>query len=221
MAAIVAGAVGVSPGAAQAAWFNGTAWVSSAGNIRYNVAPHQQNRVVITRSGRTVTVDDRVAVRAGKGCQRVKGDRTRVRCTIGKKPTRGTVDLGDRSDTLTNRTDLRLYVYGGTGNDTVTGGSGRDVLQGDSGNDRLSGGGGNDFIPAGAGNDIIHGNAGDDFILGEEGHDRVYGDAGGDALSGGDGNDSLWGGPGYDQLMGDAGFDVIDRTAEDDPSSRP
>jgi hypothetical protein len=37
--------------------------------------------VVITRSGNTITIDDRVAISAGKGCKKVKGDKTKVICT--------------------------------------------------------------------------------------------------------------------------------------------
>jgi Ca2+-binding RTX toxin-like protein len=206
--AVVVGAA-VLPAAAQAGSFNGKVWVIKADQLKYQAADGKQSRVVITRSGRTVTVDDKVAVKAGKGCKAVKGDRTKVRCTLKKTPSKITVNLGNRNDSLVNRSDLKLFVWGGTGNDSITGGPRHDLLQGDQGNDKLYGRGGADSLYAGAGNDMVSGGDGDDFILGEDGRDRLYGGAGGDAVSGGDGDDWLHGGAGQDQLLGEGGKDTI------------
>lgn len=201
--------VAVLPGQARADSYNGRVWVTRADQLRYEAADGKRNRVVITRSGRTVTVDDTVVVKAGKGCRAVKGDRTRVRCTLKKTPKKITVNLGNRNDTLVNDSDLRAHVWGGTGRDTVIGGSRRDDIQGDQGNDRLYGRGGADRLYAGPGNDRVHGGAGDDFIMGEEGRDRLYGEAGGDSLLGGPGDDWLHGGPGENDLDGEGGRDTI------------
>jgi len=99
-----------------------------------------ENRVVITRSGRTVTIDDRVAVQPGKGCKQVKGDKTRVRCT--NSPSR-------------------------PGNDQIHGGNGNDILQGDAGDDQLNGGNGDDLLAGMTGRDRMDGGAGNDRLGGD------------------------------------------------------
>src|SRR5688572_3920261 len=84
--------VGTAAAPAQAA----AAGVASAAGttVQYKAAAGKANQVVVTRSGRTITIDDKVAVRAGKGCKAVKGDKTKVRCTTTKAPTRVRVYLG-------------------------------------------------------------------------------------------------------------------------------
>ena len=57
----------------------------------------------------------RVAVRPGKGCKAVKGDKTKVTCTTTKAIGRVTVSLGDRNDTFTAKVGFALTVSGGTG----------------------------------------------------------------------------------------------------------
>ena len=53
-------------------------WVSAgATTVSFSADTKVKNKVVITRSGRTVTIDDRVAVKPGKNCKQVKGDKTR------------------------------------------------------------------------------------------------------------------------------------------------
>ena len=90
--------------------------------MQYKAAKGKQNKVVVTRSGNTVTVDDKVAVKAGKGCKAVKGDKTKVRCTTKKAPTRVRVYTYDRNDSIVNKTGLATTADGGTGNDSITGG---------------------------------------------------------------------------------------------------
>lgn len=208
-AGIVAAGVGVLPGSAEAGSYDGKVWVIKADQLQFQATPGKQNRVVITRSGRTVTLDDKVAVKAGKGCKAVRGDRTKVRCTLRKTPSKITLNLDDRNDSLVNKSDLRLFVWGGTGKDTIVGGPRHDLLQGGEGNDKLYGMGGPDSLYAGAGADWVNGGAGDDLILGEEGRDRLYGGADGDAVLGGPGDDWLSGGPGLDDLHGEGGKDTI------------
>jgi serralysin len=77
------------------------------------------NRVVITRKGNVVTVDDRVEVKAGKGGKAVKGDKAKVRCTVKKGPTRVNVWLHDRNDSVENNSGL----YGGAGSDDLSAGA--------------------------------------------------------------------------------------------------
>jgi Ca2+-binding RTX toxin-like protein len=173
---------------AQAA-ATGVASVVDATRIRFTAGSGKVNQVVVTRSGNTVTVDDRVAVKAGKGCRAVKGDKTKVRCTTAKAPTRVLLHLGAKNDSVTNRSDLAISANGGDGNDTLAGGPRADRLIGEGGADRL------------------YGRAGADSLDGGEGADRLWGEAGNDGLNGGWGNDALAGGDGNDQLVGSVGDD--------------
>lgn len=150
--------------------------------ISFTAAKGQANRVVVTRSGRTTTFDDVVAIRAGRGCKAVRGDRTKVRCTTVKTAGAYVASLGDRNDTFTNKTSVLSFVEGGTGNDTLTGGSGTDYLYGEAGKDKLYGNGGNDKLYGGAGNDIIRGGAGNDTIEGGAGSDNIAGGPGRDQI---------------------------------------
>jgi serralysin len=139
---------------ALAAGTDGAASVSGT-KVRFQAGSKVANRVVITRKGNVVTVDDRVKVKAGKGCKAVKGDKTKVRCTVKKGPTRVNVYLYDRSDSVTNNSDLPMSAEGGSGNDQLVGGSRNDILYGMSGADRLYGKGGNDRLDADTGNDLL------------------------------------------------------------------
>jgi serralysin len=183
-----------------------------------------KNRVVITRSGRTITIDDRVAVKPGKNCKQVKGDKTRVRCRTTKAPTSLRIKVYDRDDSIVNNTDLRMEAFGGPGADTIVGGSKADTLDGDdvcskSGNDKIYGRGGNDWIYANNGSDYVSGGDGDDNVIGDTqclngpgspGRDVIHGGNGNDALNGFAGDDQLYGGNGNDFLIGMAGRDRLD-----------
>jgi Ca2+-binding RTX toxin-like protein len=173
--------------------------------VQYTAAGSKTNTVTATRSGRVVTIDDKVTVKAGKGCKAVKGDVTKVRCTTARTPTRIVVSLGDRNDTLVNKSDLRVNAYGGGGNDTLTGGSGDDYLDGGAGHDRLTGAAGNDRIDGKSGNDRLDGGRGFDELIGYSGNDRVYGGPDADNLH--EGNDPS--GPDADFLSGGAGDDSV------------
>jgi Ca2+-binding RTX toxin-like protein len=201
---IAVGAVGTPALAAT----TGTASVSGT-KITFKAGSQKNNAVTFTRSGRTITINDRVKIKAGKGCKAVKGDNTKVRCTTKKNPTQITAHLGDRTDTLANKTTLKFYGYGGSGDDKLFGGNGSDRLYGDSGNDRIWGYGGNDSIDAGTGNDIVDAGTGNDRIAAGTGTDKVYGGTGNDRVYGNDGNDQLHGGAGNDHLDGGAGDDKL------------
>ena len=85
------------------------------------------------------------------------------------------------------------FLFGGSGNDTLTGGSGADQLFGQTGDDILNGRGGDDALFGGDGNDLLVGGSGTDQLFGESGDDRIVwnpGD-GSDVVDGGDGVDTL------------------------------
>ncbi|WP_275414981.1 calcium-binding protein [Actinoplanes italicus] len=164
---------------------SGTARVSGA-DVVYTAAKDARNRVVVTRSGGTVTVDDRVPVRAGAGCTAVRGDRTRVICRTAATPGGLRVVTGDRADSIVNRSGLPLTADGGTGSDTIIGGPEADTLRGGGGRDRLHGAGGDDQLDGGPGDDRLLGGAGDDWLR-----------APGGRVASTD-RDVLWGGPGID-----------------------
>jgi serralysin len=184
---------------AQAAT-TGTASVVETTKVQYKAAKGKQNKVVVTRSGNTITIDDKHTIKAGKGCKTVKGDKTKVRCTTKKTPTRVRVYTYDRNDTVVNNTDLGMTADGGTGKDKLTGGPRGDLLRGDRGadtirglggkdtidgsydNDYLSGGDGADHIEDGFGKDVVHGDNDDDDIWADHGNDKYYGDAGNDTF---------------------------------------
>ena len=232
LAVLVTVAAGSVAGPAAAASYG---WATaSATKITFTADYGVKNKVVITRSGRTVTIDDRVAVKAGKGCKQVKGDKTKVRCKTGKAPTKVAVDLYDRNDSVVNNSDLRMEADGGDGNDKLVGGPKADDLRGDSvcgraraGNDKIYGRGGSDqiygddgadYVSAGDGNDWVFGDSdcvngpnrsGNDVIHGGNGNDTLQGDGGADRLYGGSGSDSLIGSAGRDRLEGGAGNDWL------------
>src|SRR5690349_19748774 len=72
----------------------GAAKVSGT-TVVFSAAPGAVNSVVVTMKNNTITIDDRVAVKAGAGCKAVKGDKTKVTCTTGKRPTLVKAALGD------------------------------------------------------------------------------------------------------------------------------
>ena len=121
--------------------------------------------------------------------------------------------------------DVRMFLNGGNGNDTITGSRDGDSIRGDNGDDSLIGGLGNDNVDGGDGNDSLNGLDGNDTLLGNIGNDLLDGGDGDDSLSGslgndtalgGLGNDSLFGGFGQDVLNGNSGNDVIDGGRDND-----
>jgi Ca2+-binding RTX toxin-like protein len=120
-----------------------------------------------------------------------------------------TVTTADGTDTYTNVETA--YLFGSTGNETITGGSGGDRLFGQGGNDSLDGGAGSDEVHGGDGNDLEQGGDGNDYVYGDAGSDILLSGAGNDQLYGGDGDDSLEYkiGEGTDFLEGGAGNDTL------------
>ncbi|HET9517078.1 MAG TPA: calcium-binding protein [Actinoplanes sp.] len=223
-AAITASSFFAAPVQAAA---TGTAKVVGSDTVSFVAARGKVNRVVITRSGNTVTIDDSVAVKAGRGCKAVEGDKTRVTCTTSAATAWLEITLGDKSDTLKNKSDLTMLGQGGDGNDKLTGGV-SDFLNGGAGNDTLIGGTslyggtGNDVLDSLGGDDLLDGGLGADVLNGGGGLDVVfYGDRSKAVtadLDGGKGDDGekgekdsigadvegLFGGSGADKLTGNA-----------------
>ncbi|WIM96283.1 calcium-binding protein [Actinoplanes oblitus] len=199
-ATLIAGAAVLTAASPAQAASTGTA--SASGTvIKFTARPGKANNVVVTRSGRTVTIDDKYAIKPGKGCKRV--DSTKVRCTTEEPTTALWVYLGTKSDRFVNKTSIRSDVSGGSGNDVITGGSDHDIIHGDTGNDVINGGYGTDEIYAEGGNDRVDGGSGKDWLDGGTGNDKVYGGTYGDYVQGGLGNDLVDGGSGNDYLAGE------------------
>jgi Ca2+-binding RTX toxin-like protein len=187
----------------------GAAKVVGSSTVQFNALMGKSNSLTITISGRTVTLNDKVAIKAGKGCKAVKGDKTKVKCTTKKKTTKLSVALGDKTDSVTNKTSVYMLADGGSGTDKLTGGSGKDQLQGGTGNDKLYGKGGADILFGGSGNDYLVGSTGNDKIDAGSGTDKAYGDSGNDQIVGGTGKDHLVGGTGNDELNGGTDNDAV------------
>jgi Ca2+-binding RTX toxin-like protein len=104
------------------------------------------------------------------------------------------IDAGlgnDRVFVLNDRVNVRLFVTGNAGNDTIIGGDAADELSGGYGRDKVWGGEGNDFVIGGADNDSLWGEAGNDLLLGAGGNDRLSDVVGRDWFIGGNGNDVM------------------------------
>ena len=112
--------------------------------------------------------------------------------------------------------DVRLRLFGGDGNDTITGSRNNDTINGDDGDDSLIGGLGNDLFNGGDGNDTMAGDGGNDTLLGNTGNDSVQGGDGNDFVLGNLGNDTLGGDDGNDTLSGGFGDDVLNGNSGDD-----
>ncbi|XVV12463.1 calcium-binding protein [Actinoplanes sp. CA-131856] len=230
-AVVTVGAIGVAAVGwlaipADAATAAGVVKVVNGSRVQYVAAAGRTNQVIVTRSGNTITVDDTTtAIKAGAGCGAVKGDKTKIRCTLKVKPTWIIASLLDGNDSFLNKTDLSSTVAGGAGNDKIYGGPKADSLQGNDGVDAIWGQDGNDTIVGGNGNDALSGGNGDDILDGAAGADRLYGSngddvlggqAGGDVEDGGNGDDIflqlLQYAPGTDAdvLIGGAGEDAVD-----------
>jgi len=112
--------------------------------------------------------------------------------------------------------NIKTFLRGGTGDDTLQGGRAGDKLYGDSGNDKLVGRGGNDMLDGGYGDDLLVGGDGDDIIHGRFGNDYLLGGAGNDWLLGGEGSDQMFGEAGKDLLVGGSGQNLMDGGTGDD-----
>jgi hypothetical protein len=139
---------------------------ASGSKVTFRALLTKSSSVVITRSGRTFTITDRVAIKAGTGCRRVTA--TKVKCTTSKKPTLLLVSLGNKNDRVVNKTSVPMTVASGPGKDVLIGGSGKDILSGMSGADELRGRGGDDTLFGGRGRDRLFGGRGDDLLIADD-----------------------------------------------------
>ncbi|MEU8816063.1 calcium-binding protein [Actinoplanes sp. NPDC048796] len=210
--AAVAASVMVAPPADAAV--KGKVYVVGKSIVALVDTSSRAHNVSITRSGRTIVVDDVVGITAGAGCAKVDG--TKVRCALKVNPSRIRVQFGPKNDTLVNRTDVAITVRGGAGADRITGGSRADLLEGDAGNDAIWGLGGNDTVEGRAGNDTVSGGDGNDSVRADEGNDTLYGGNGHDVMDDGFGTDRVYGGNGNDMLYADRGNDTYDAGPGDD-----
>ncbi|MEV4279339.1 calcium-binding protein [Actinoplanes xinjiangensis] len=200
---------GLAIGGPAEAATTGTAQVVNRTQILYKAAAKRVNHVTITRSGNTVTIDDRVTIKPGAGCRQVSGDKTRVRCTTSGTPTWGSIQTYDLNDTIVNRADLGLSIRPGSGTNTVVGGPRREDLYGGDERDTIHGGGGNDYIYPGYGTNVVYGGPGDDNIKGGGNTDTIHGEAGNDRIDPGAGNDVVRGGAGDDMFDEGTGRDAL------------
>ncbi|MGK5531082.1 calcium-binding protein [Streptomyces sp. URMC 129] len=237
VAALAAGGQGWFAAPAQAATRATVSSEDLANGIVYVAGDGQRNDVTFTTTdGWHYTVEDRVPIVAGEGCEHPDAqDPYVVRCVISKTPDTSwvSVDLGDGDDRFRIEEPTLGEVRGGSGNDTLTGVS-YQTMYGDAGNDRISHGGtmlggtGDDTLVITSatggkargedGSDTVHGGPGPDDITGGPRHDvvyagggadKVYGNGGRDTLSGGTGDDTLSGGLDPDVLYGNSGNDVL------------
>ena len=133
------------------------------------------------------TVPPGRALRAGRGCRRLRGRGiTRVVVTCGA-PTQNSVNrvtlrvaLGGGDDTFTaapwDDVQPRIVADGGAGNDTIYGSTNPDEIDGGAGDDMLYGLDDEDNLDGGDGADLLVGGAGDDGLTGGPGTDRYFGD---------------------------------------------
>jgi Ca2+-binding RTX toxin-like protein len=189
----------------------GTAKNLTAVIVEFRAASGKVNKITVTQAGRTVIIDDVLPIAAGKGCQAVKGDRTKVRCTTEEPVSEVRIYTGDRGDTIVNSSHVAMRGIGGSGNDVIRGGPGFDMLYGQAGNDRAYAGGGNDEWGNG---DVLDGGAGNDILVGNASHNSLDGGTGNDSLTGGGDKDELEGGEGNDSVGAGGGDDIIREPAE-------
>ncbi|MBB3100393.1 Ca2+-binding RTX toxin-like protein [Actinoplanes campanulatus] len=204
--------VGMVATPAQAA-AQGAVKVTHGYRVTYHARWGQENKVVVTGSGTSVTIDDRVAIIPGKGCKQVGGDKTKVRCRTPSEA-RVWIQTYDRNDSVVNRSGLPTSIDGGSGRDLLVGGPRRDIIDGDTGADRIYGNAGDDKLDGYLGDDRIWGGDGGDSLIGSYGDDVISGGDGGDTFTSGDGNDREYGGPGNDLFL--AGPPLVTGAADAD-----
>ncbi|MEX3011303.1 M10 family metallopeptidase [Hoeflea sp. TYP-13] len=107
-----------------------------------------------------------------------------------------------------------VYLYGNSGNDTLTGGNGDDFIAGGDDNDLLTGGGGNDTLVGDGGADQFSGGDGDDWIWADTADTSFDGGAGFDRLifQGATGSNVALAGTNIELAWGGSGNDVYDAT---------
>ncbi|GLY17625.1 hypothetical protein LWF15_09385 [Kineosporia rhizophila] len=215
------------------------ATVTVDGNeLRYQAAPGQVNKLVVTRSSEGVendtspfgtskytwVFDDSVEIEgAADLCTYPQAsDRTLIRCSLVVEHTQSpgyvsTIKLGDKNDSVKYVNDNS----GGYEADVFHLGAGNDVYssKGTKDGSRIEGGNGNDTITtgraAGDQSSVQGGNGNDTIRLGRE-YLGADGGAGNDKIYGQAAADWLDGGAGNDSIWGGAGRDTIEGGAGND-----
>lgn len=122
------------------------------------------------------------------------------------------IDAGAADDVIDARgTSHNVYLYGGTGNDTIYGSTGHyNYIEGGDGNDLIDARLVGSMSPYPTGNAELLGGAGADTILGGWSQDLIDGGAGRDTINAGDGEDTVVYDPNDIRVEADGGYDTID-----------
>jgi Ca2+-binding RTX toxin-like protein len=133
------------------------------GQLIFQAAAGQANRLTISGDGPALVLADAVPMIPGTGCDRVTA--TQVSC-----PSTGitavTIHLRDGDDAGINSASTAITMHGEDGADTLYGGEVGDSLFGGEGDDTLYGG---------PGSDVLHGEKGMDTLLGGDDPDSLWG----------------------------------------------
>jgi Ca2+-binding RTX toxin-like protein len=114
----------------------------------------------------------------------------------------GAIPVAGGTPTIVNI--KRIQVFGLGGNDTLA----LSEINGALPSAFLFGGTGNDTLTGGSGADQIFGQSGDDIVLGEGGFDQLFGGSEKDTLTGGDADDQVFGESGDDRMIWNPGDDT-------------
>lgn len=189
-----------------------TVQVTGAGELRFDGAGDESNRVIVryklakeagfnSVSDRFVVEDSGPIQSGSAGC--VPFENTKISCDA--RPVSSIdISLGDGDDVLTITTRKDDHVAGRYPT-LARGGDGNDVIRGGDADDRLYGEGGQDVVAGWLGDDLLSGGPGNDSLVGFEGDDTLLGGAGGDVLFAQKGHDRLLGESGRDLLQADDG----------------
>ncbi len=112
--------------------------------------------------------------------------------------------------------DRADFLWGGSGNDSISARGGVDVVWAGDGSDTVSAGAGNDTVDGGAGVSYLRGDEGNDSLIGGSAFDDINGNAGNDTVSTGAGEDYCVGGKDNDSLSGGANYDLVYGNLGDD-----
>jgi Ca2+-binding RTX toxin-like protein len=157
----------------------------------------------------------------GTGCQRGTLGNNQAVCGGGVSV--ANMFLGDGNDQVAAPiSGTRAFLYGETGNDTLTGGPSSDWLRGGSGDDVLNGNDGNDNLSPEGGNDKLVGGPGPDYAWFDDYYQPVTVTLNGQADDGATGEhadvqtENVIAGPEADTLTGNAGANTLHGMNGDD-----
>ena len=218
--------------------------VNDAGGLTYNGLPGYAHVVRVSKTGRTVDIDDTRPLAVTGACTfPVPADETMVRCTVAAESPDVFIQTGDGNDRVTliggglvnwrvslGRDDDYAvltgvdrpgsYVAGGAGFDGVEPSPLGGTFDGGSDGDTVNYGGRTTPVvvdlAAGTGPDRL---IGVENVTGGSADDTITGDAVENHLSGGPGDDTLNGGDGPDALIGGLGADRLTGGPGDDHAS--